>query len=239
MLVRIARDYEEMSAQAAEVVIGAIREKPDCVITVPAGRTPVGMYQILIRECSEGRLDFSRVRLVDIDTVAKEPILAPQSHYMRLKRMLVGNINVAEGAWLYMDTMPADVGAYCRAFEDAILRLGGQDLAIAGLGADGHIGMDLPGSPFESRTRLVTLPDGRQGLTLGIATILEAKKVLLVAATSEKAAIVKRVIEDPVTTDVPATALRNHPDALMIIDEEAAADLSPAARKRIMARNQI
>ena len=228
MRVVITADYDEMSQQAAALVSEAIRSKPQLVLGVAAGNTPRGMYRELIRLYREIRLDFSRVSFLQIDEYLGLRPDHPQSFRSFLWRTFFNYVNVRR-ANIYV---PSEL------YDETIQRLGGMDFLVTGIGVNGHIAFNEPGSPFDSRTRLVELADSTvnlirpnfsegelpgHGITMGLATIFEARRILLIASGRSKAEILARALTGNVTPEVPASMLQRHPNLTVIADEEAAA----------------
>jgi len=221
-----------MSLQAAQIVADAVRLKPDAVLCLPTGNTPLGMYAELVRRHREEGLDFSRVRTFNLDEYIG---LGPDhrgSYHVYMRRHFFDHVNVAEENF----HIPNDTES--EGYERAIHEAGGLDLLIVGIGANGHIAFNEPGSSFESRTRVVTLApetlaNARRhfdndadvpgtAVTVGIRTILDARQVLLLASGSDKAGVVERAIRGPVSESLPASALLLHANVLAILDQAAA-----------------
>jgi glucosamine-6-phosphate deaminase len=232
--VRIQADLAEVSREAADFVAGAIRRRPNLSLALPTGRTPLGMYGELVRMHREEHLDFSNVRFFSLDEYVGLPESDPRSfrsylwsHLFQLTNSRRENITLAPSAG------DGDVDAY----EQAILRAGGLDLLIAGLGANGHIAFNEPGSRFDSRTRVVSLADStldgmrnnfeegelpRQAVTVGIGTILEARGVLLLVSGNAKKDALSRVLHGPIQESVPGSVLRLHSNVTVVTDRVAA-----------------
>jgi glucosamine-6-phosphate deaminase len=226
MRVVITTDYDEMSQQAAALLAEAIRIKPQLVLGVPAGNTPRGMYRELIRLYREIRLDFSRVSFLQLDEYLGLRPDHPQSFRSFLWRSFFNYVNVRR----------ANVYVPSELYDETIQRLGGMDFVVSGIGVNGHVAFNEPGSPFDSRTRLVELSEStvdlmranfsegelpRHGVTMGLATIFEARRILLLASGSSKADILARALTGTATPEVPASLLQRHPNLIVIADEEA------------------
>jgi glucosamine-6-phosphate deaminase len=218
------------------------------VLGLPTGSTPVGLYRELIRLHREAGLDFSRVITFNLDEYYPMQPDNPQSYRRWMQETFFDhvnippqNINVPDGT-----IKPEEAEEYCHRYEQKIRRAGGIDLMLLGIGRTGHIGFNEPGSTRHSRTRMATLdPVTRrdavgdffgeenvphQALTMGVGTILDARKVVLMAFGEHKAKIVQRAVEGPVTDSVAASFLQQHPDATFLLDQAAAAELSAFAR---------
>jgi glucosamine-6-phosphate deaminase len=222
MHVLVTPDYRTLSRQGAEIVGEAVRLTPDLVLGLPAGNTPTGMYEELARE----HPDFSKVKTFNIDEYAGLEESDPRSFRAFMQRIFFDHVNVAKSNIHFPDER----------YEDTIRAAGGIDLLILGIGRNGHIAFNEPASRFDSRTRIVDLaPETagpvRRGITMGIATILEARKILLLASGAAKRVVLKRALEEPVTESLPASALQLHPDVTVIMDADAshvAAGFMPA-----------
>ena len=231
------RGYEDMSREAARIVAEAIRAKPDLVLGLATGSTPLGLYRELARLHREEGLDFSRVRVFHLDEYAGLPADHPQSYRRYLRDNLLKHVNVEGSRVHFLDGAAHDLEAEAARYESLIEREGGVDLQILGIGSNGHIGFNEPGSPFDSRTRVVELSHStirdnarffddpaqvpRRALSQGIGTILEARRVLLLADGSGKKPAVGAALNGPVTTALPASALRTRPGVTVLVDSAA------------------
>lgn len=238
----IVEDYEALSGEAAELVAREVREKPDAVLGLATGSTPVGMYQELIRQHQAGNLDFSRITTFNLDEYVGLSATHPQSYRVFMHETFFQHVNVQPERIHIPCGDAADLDEECDRYERAIQAAGGIDLQILGIGGNGHIGFNEPGSPVSSRTRVVdlaqrTITDNARffasieevptkAVTMGIQTILEAKKIVLLACGASKAEAMQRMLEGEITPDVPASLLREHPDVTVIMDRQAAARLS-------------
>jgi glucosamine-6-phosphate deaminase len=233
MVVHIVPDYESLSQKAASLVADAIRGKTDLVLGLAAGNTPAGTYRELVRMHREAGLDFSRVVCFNLDEYGEIDPTDPRSFTAFLHENLLDRINV-NSSNVHLLTFPSEAAAttYCQAIEDDIRRVGGIDLQILGIGRNGHIAFNEPGSTFYSRTRIVNLlapetPDTpRTAVTLGIATILESRRLLLLCAGEQKAEILAKALHGPIDEGVPASVLQRHPEVTVIADQASAAYLS-------------
>jgi len=233
--VEVYEDYEGLSRRAAEIVIELLREKPDAVLGLPTGGTPVGFYNALV---SSG-VSLARARTFNLDEYIGLPRTHPESYYSFMKRMLYDRTDLRPQNCHIPDGNAPDPEAECRRYEEAIRAAGGLDILVLGIGHNGHIGFNEPGSPWDGRTRVVDLEERtreanarffssidevpRQAITMGIGTILEARRLLLLASGSGKAPIIQRLVEGEPSPEVPASALHFHPDATVLLDAEAAA----------------
>ena len=235
MEVIIQQDYEQMSRTAARIVAEVLNTKPNAVLGMATGSTPLGLYQELVRLHQKEQLDFSRVTTFNLDEYVGLTVNHPQSyhyfmheHFFRHVNVPAQNINIPSGT-------TSNYPAFCEWYEKRIAECGGIDLQILGIGSDGHIAFNEPGSSLTSRTRLKTLSkqtiEHREdvpvyAITMGVGTILDARKLVLVASGGHKAKAIAQAVEGPVTSMVTASALQLHRDAIVITDEEAAADLT-------------
>ena len=233
MRVLVTPDYQALSEEAAAILAKSIKAKPTITLGLPTGRTPLGMYKELIRKHRSQELDFSRVRTFNLDEYLGVSAEDPRSFHAYMHYQLFDHINITSENTQIPDGVPAgDPTVECERYENMIRQSGGIDLLIVGIGANGHIAFNEPGSSFESRTRVVTLaPETIQNagrniphnaITMGIGTILDAGRILLIASGAKKADILRRAIRGPVSETVPASALQRHSDVIVIMDEAAA-----------------
>lgn len=237
-----AKDYQDMSRKAANIISAQIIMKPDCVLGLATGSTPVGTYRQLIEWYEKGDLDFSRVSTVNLDEYRGLTHIDPQSYYYFMQENLFDHVNIDKTATHVPDGTNPDAADACVKHEQIIKSLGGIDLQLLGLGNNGHIGFNEPGAAFEKETHLVDLAEStiranarfftsidevpKQAYTMGIRTIMQAKKILVVVSGESKADIVSRAFFGPVMPEVPASILQMHPDVTVVCDE-AALSLSP------------
>lgn len=243
MLVILKRNDEEISRQTAQLIASAVRKKPGLALGLAAGGTMVGVYKHLVVIHKQGSLDFSRVVTFNLDEYLGLPATDPRSFHYFMQENLLAHINVDPCNIHIPDgTIRGNYDKYCGTYEEAIRKAGGIDIQLLGIGRNGHIGFNEPTSSIGSRTRLKvlskeTMDDNskifapgeespRCAITMGIGTILEARKILLLATGAAKAAAVAKSIEGPVTSAVSASALQLHPDVTFIIDDAAASQLS-------------
>ena len=241
MKIEAVEDYEDLSRLAAALFIAQAKQKPDSVCVFPTGRTPEGLFGVLL-ETHRGRdADFSRLRFVILDEYADIDPEDRRSLHQWLRRALLDGLGIDPSRVADFDSSAADSDGECARIETIIADWGGIDLAIVGLGPNGHIGLNEPGSLPDSRTRRIALTaesvtsNARywgsaadipsHGLTLGIGTLREARKVILMVNGQAKADILARALEGPVSPDVPASLFRDHPDFTVIADRAALAGL--------------
>lgn len=233
-----AKDYQDMSHKAANIIAAQVILKPNCVLGLATGGTPVGAYADLVERYNKGDLDFSEVTTVNLDEYRGLPKEHPESYWSFMHRNLFDHVNVpAESIHLPDGTNP-DAEDACKQYNEVIHSVGGIDLQLLGLGPNGHIGFNEPGDAFELETHCVDLTaatieankrffDGnedlvpKQAYTMGIKTIMQARKVLVVVNGKGKAEAVKAMITGPVTPACPGSILQLHPDCTVVADEEA------------------
>ncbi|UCC63723.1 MAG: glucosamine-6-phosphate deaminase [Anaerolineae bacterium] len=241
MRVIVCKDSDEMSKGAARIFAERIREKPDIVLGLATGGTPVKMYKELVRMHKEKGLDFSRVATFNLDEYAGLPGNHDQSYRRFMDTYLFNHINISRENAHILNGIAKDPAAECRAYEEAIKRAGGIDLQLLGIGTNGHIAFNEPGSPKDSRTRVVALTQETiesnarfferiekvptKALSMGIGTIHEAREIVLLASGASKAVAIAKSIEGPATEQVPASLLQTHENVTFVIDEEAARNL--------------
>ncbi len=243
MLVMLKTNRDELNREAARIIASAVRRDPSLTLGLATGSTTIGVYAELARMHREEGLDFSKVVTFNLDEYVGLPADHPQSFRFFMQQNLFCHINVDPANIHIPDgTCRGNYDEYCASYEKSIRQAGGIDLQILGIGRNGHIGFNEPASSLGSRTRLKaltreTLEDNRKffasdeempkcAITVGIGTILEARRIVLLAAGSSKAKAVARAIEGPITASVTASALQLHPDVTFIVNEEAAAELA-------------
>ena len=239
MLVVVHSDQEQASKQAAGIVADQVRRKPDSVLGLPTGNSPLAMYSELITLHREKGLDLARVSTFNLDEYFGLSRKHRQSFHRYIHENFLDHVNIKPENAHIPDGSAKDFLRTCSDYESSIKSAGGIDLQILGIGRTGHIGFNEPTSSLASRTRLKTLSDETisdnskvsgdiptVAITMGIATILEAKRILLIAFGESKAAAVTKAIEGPISSSCSASALQMHPHVIFILDEAAAAKLS-------------
>ena len=232
-----AKDYQDMSRKAANIISAQVIMKPDCVLGLATGSTPVGAYEQLVDWYKKGDFNFSKVSSVNLDEYRGLKRTDPQSYYYFMHEHLFSHVNIREEATHVPDGTNPDADAACAEHERIIRELGGIDLQLLGLGNNGHIGFNEPCECFEKTTHCVDLTQSTieansrffqsieevptQAYTMGIGTIMAAKKILVVVNGEGKADIVARAFWGPVTPEVPASILQMHPDVTVVADEAA------------------
>lgn len=243
MEVVILSSPGDVAAMGARVVAGLLRRKPEAVLALPTGRTPQPMYAELVRLHREERLSFARATTFNLDEYVGLAADHPASFRRYMEQALFAEVDLSPQRIHVPDGLAADIPASCAAYEAAIAAAGGLDLALLGLGADGHIAFNEPTSSLGSRTRLKTISEGTRAanqqafgaepvphhvITMGIATILAARRCVLLATGEPKATALAKTVEGPLTALVPSSALQLHPHATVVCDEAAASALALA-----------
>lgn len=235
----IKPNAEEASLEAAAIIARQLREKPASVLGLATGSTPLRLYELLVEMAGAGTLDASRATTFNLDEYVGLPATHPQSYAAFMQAHLFSRLKVA--SWHIPDGTARDIPRHCAQYEQAIAAAGGIDLQLLGLGSDGHIGFNEAGSSLASRTRLKTLTAQtvadnaphfaspaevpRHVITMGVGTIMEARRCLVLAFGARKARAVAAMAEGPVSASCPASALQMHPACTLIMDEPAAAEL--------------
>ena len=241
MEVRIAPTYEDLSRQAAELVADVLNAKPNAVLGLATGSSPVGLYKELVRMHRDEGLDFSQVTTFNLDEYVGLPPNHEQSYHYFMQENLFQYINVPKEKIHIPSGTTKNYRAFCQWYEDQIEACGGIDVQLLGIGSDGHIAFNEPTSSLASRTRLKTLArptieDNARffdkaedvpiyAITMGVGTILEARQLMLLANGENKAEATAAAIEGPVTGMITASALQMHPRAQIFMENAAAAKL--------------
>ena len=232
-----AKDYKDMSRKAANIISAQVIMKPNCVLGLATGSTPIGTYQQLVEWYNKGDLDFSEVTSVNLDEYKGLTRDNDQSYYYFMNENLFKHVNINKERPHLPDGTQPDAAKACADYNNVIASVGGIDLQLLGLGHNGHIGFNEPSDSFELETHCVDLTEStikanqrffasyddvpKQAYTMGIKTIMLAKKVLVVVSGEDKADIVKKAFFGPVTPQVPASILQLHSDAIVVADEAA------------------
>ena len=241
MRIIVTKDYNDMSRKAANIISAQIITKPDCVLGLATGSSPVGAYKTLVDWYKKGDLDFSEVTTVNLDEYRGLTHSNDQSYYYFMNDNLFSHVNIDPAHTHIPDGTEPDAQKACDDFEAIVKNCGGTDLQLLALGHNGHIGFNEPAEDFPKFTHCVDLTESTiqanarffdkpedvptQAYTMGIGTIMRAKRILLIASGKDKAAIVKEALFGPVRPQVPASILQLHPDVTVVLDEEAASCL--------------
>jgi glucosamine-6-phosphate deaminase len=248
MEIVICRDAAAIGALVADAVVDLLDRRPSAVLGLATGSSPIPVYDELVARHQRGEVTFARVEAFCLDEYVGLPVGHPESYRSVIERAFTGRVDFPDGSVHAPDGGATDIPAACDEYERAIVGAGGVDLQLLGVGADGHIGFNEPGSSLASRTRLKTLTGQtrrdnarffggedlvpRHVLTQGIATILDARHLVLIAIGASKAEPIAAAVEGPVTAMIPASALQLHPHVTVILDEAAAGGLRLAAYYR-------
>ena len=230
-------DYRAMSRRAASLIAAQVVLKPEGVLGLATGSTPIGLYSQLVEWYKQGDLSFAGIRSVNLDEYLGLAPTHEQSYRYFMQQNLFDHIDIKPENTHVLNGLAADPDAECAAYDQLIRELGGVDLQLLGMGHNGHIGFNEPADAFELETHVVDLTDTtiqanarffasadevpRQAMTMGIQTIMQAKKVLVAVSGKDKAEIVKKAFTGPVTPNVPASILQMHPDVILVGDKAA------------------
>ena len=235
------KDYDQMSRKAADIIASQIMMKPDSVLGLATGSSPIGTYRYLIEDYNEGRLDFGKIKTVNLDEYRGLGREDEASYYFFMNTQLFDHVNIDKRNTNIPDGLAEDEQTECERYDSLIDSLGGIDLQVVGIGHNGHIGFNEPAKTFAKRTYTVNLTESTiqanarlfddvsdvptQALTMGIKTIMEAKKVLMLISGKDKAAIAREAFMGEITPEVPASILQLHPDVVVVADEEALSEI--------------
>ncbi|MCD8020545.1 MAG: glucosamine-6-phosphate deaminase [Clostridiales bacterium] len=237
MIIIRAKDYQDMSRKAANIIFAQITMKPDSVLGLATGSSPVGTYNQLIEYYQNGDLDFSNITSINLDEYQG---LAPdneQSYRYFMDTHLFHQVNIDKARTFVPDGLEADTEKACRDYDQIISHEGGIDLQLLGLGRNGHIGFNEPGEAFEKGTHCVPLTEStieankrffaseadvpRHAYTMGIQSIMQAKKILVIVSGADKAEALKEMVQGSITPKIPASILQLHHDVTVVADEAA------------------
>ena len=229
------KTYEELSNKAADIIASQIIVKPNCVLGLATGSSPVGTYKRLIEDNKNGKIDFSTVTSVNLDEYVGLDVSNDQSYRYFMNDNLFDHVNIDKAKTFVPNGCAADLKAEGEAYDDMIKDLGGIDLQLLGIGLDGHIGFNEPDSCFVGPTHEVVLDEStikanarffanedevpKTAITMGMMSIMQAKKILLVANGAAKKEILEKSLFGPITPEVPASILQLHPDVTVIYSE--------------------
>jgi len=238
----IANTYAEMSIKAAHFVAAALKTKPNIVLGLPTGGTPIGMYQELVRMHREEGLDFSQVRTFNLDEYRGLKSDHNQSYRYFMETNLFKHVNIKPENINFVNGVAKDPLAECQRYEEAIIKAGGIDLMILGIGVNGHIGFNEPASKLKANSHLVKLTEStikanarffehledvpREAITMGVGSILRAREIILLASGKNKKEAVYGSANGLVTTEIPGSLLQLHNEVTFFLDTEAASKIS-------------
>jgi len=238
MNIIVVKDYNEMSYQAAQLIAEQITKKRKSVLGLATGSTPEGMYKELINLNQEDKVDFSEVITFNLDEYYGLPPEHPRSYYFFMWNNFFKHVNIKKENIHLLNGISENIDKECAQYEALIKKSGGIDLQVLGIGNNGHIGFNEPDISLNTKTHLVNLTAKtiransrffntaqevpKQAITMGIGTIMRARKIILLANGKRKARVIEKTINSPITTKVPATVLQLHNDVTIIVDQEAA-----------------
>lgn len=244
MRIYKAKDYADMSRKAANIVSAQVIMKPNCVLGLATGSTPIGLYKQLVEWYNKGDLDFSEVMTVNLDEYRGIHPENDQSYYYFMHHHLFDQVNIPVENTHLPNGLAQNPQEECNRYTDLIQSLGGVDLQLLGIGHNGHIGFNEPGESFDKQVHCVHLTQStieankrffasaedvpKQAYTMGIKTIMQAKKVLIIASGEDKADIVQKAFFGPITPQVPASVLQLHNDVTLVADEAALSKITEA-----------
>ena len=242
MIIYTGKDYYDVSRKAANIMSAQIIMKPNAVLGLATGSTPVGMYKQLIEWYKKGDLDFSQITSVNLDEYKGLSGDNDQSYRYFMNTNLFDHVNIDKARTYVPNGLEEDSEKACADYNEIIRSVGGIDMQLLGIGGNGHIGFNEPGAAFEKETHCVDLTEStikanarffetmddvpKQAYTMGIKTIMQAKKILIVASGEDKAEIVQKAFFGPITPQVPASVLQLHNDVTLVADEAALSKLS-------------
>lgn len=237
MKIYCAKDYEQASRIAANILAAQIIMKPSCVLGLATGSTPIGAYENLIKRHKSGDLDFSSVHSINLDEYRGLHPANDQSYRYFMNTHLFDHVNIDKKNTFVPDGLEEDREKACRDYDEIIRSHGGIDLQLLGLGHNGHIGFNEPSDSFAKTTHCVTLAEStvsanarffesasevpKEAYTMGIQSIMQAKKILVMVCGETKKEIVQKAFYGPITPQVPASVLQLHPDVILVGDEAA------------------
>lgn len=237
MIICRTKDYQDLSRKAANIIRAQVILKPDCVLGLATGSSPVGTYQNLVKWYQKGDLDFSNVSSINLDEYRGLKPDNDQSYRYFMDTNLFNHINIDKSKTFVPNGLEEDSQKACQDYDQIIENIGGVDLQLLGLGHNGHIGFNEPSDAFPSGTHCVDLAPStieankrffaseadvpRQAYTMGIRSIMLAKKIVMLVSGEAKAEILKKVVCGPITPEVPASVLQLHRDVVIVADEAA------------------
>ena len=241
MNVIVTKDYDEMSRKAAEILLDVVKNKENPVLGLATGSSPIGTYDVMAEDHVKNGTDYSKVVTYNLDEYVGLPITHKESYYAFMHHYLFDRVGIKEENTHLPNGLADDLDKGCKEYEE-MLKAVNIDVQLLGIGGNGHIGFNEPGTPVDSETHVVNLtaktiadnsrffiPLGEktptQAVPMGLASIMRCKKIVLVASGANKADAVYRMVNEEISVDCPATILRNHPDVTVIVDAEAGAKL--------------
>ncbi len=235
------KDYQELSDVAGKIMLDVVKANPKCTLGLATGSSPIGLYKYLIKAYENGEVSFKDVKTFNLDEYCELPVTHPESYYSFMHTNLFNHIDIKEENVNIPSSVGDDLKKNCDEYSKK-LNAATVDMQLLGIGANGHIGFNEPGTPFDSETLIVTLKDKtrqdnarffdndinqvpKHAITMGIKNIMNAKSVLLVASGKNKADAINKLINGPVTEEFPASALQNHKGKVIVVADEEACSL--------------
>lgn len=241
MRIEISNSYDELSRKTADFIVNFINKKPDSILSFAAGNTPEKTFEYLVQYAREGKVDFSKCKFIGLDEwvgLGKEDE-GSCKHFMHAK--LFEPLSINPSNTIFFDACAKDLESECKRVDSFIEQNGPIDLMLVGLGMNGHIGFNEPGTPFDLYSHTVDLDDvtkevGKKyfkkhmklekGITLGLRHLMNAKTAILIVSESKKAPVVKKVVEGDVTPEIPGSIIKIHSNGFLFLDRDAASMLS-------------
>lgn len=240
MKIIVTKDHEELSFKAAKIMLEVVRENPYAVLGLATGTTPLGLYAYMIADHEQKGTSYAHIRTANLDEYKGLPKTHPQSYAYFMRKNLFDGLGIHSENTNIENGMAADEEKECARYDEVLEQLP-RDIQLLGLGSNGHIAFNEPGTPFGSGTHVVSLAEStvkdnarlfddisevpRKAFTMGIRQIMQAKKILILASGANKADAVAKMVKGEVTEAVPASVLQLHPDCTLIVDKAAAAKL--------------
>ncbi len=238
MKFKVFDSYDEISAYSAELLAEVVKSKEDAVLGLATGSSPVGMYKELIKLNKDGKLDFSKTKSINLDEYIGLEGTHDQSYRYFMNTNLFDHINIDKKNTFIPDGTVEDLLDGAKKYDELIESLGGIDVQVLGIGPNGHIGFNEPADELKMNTHVAELTEETikanarffasekdvptEAVTMGVGPIMKAKKIILIASGANKAWAIKSLVDDVITTKIPATLLKLHPDVTVVLDKEAA-----------------
>lgn len=249
MRIIVCENYEGVSKKAAQMILSQVTLKPNSVIGLATGSTPLGMYEKLVEMNKKGDIDFSQVKTFNLDEYYNLPRTSDQSYYYFMHKNLFNHINIDNKNINIPNGMSADIEKECKKYDNAIEQAGGIDIQVLGIGGNAHIGFNEPTINFETKTHLVELEETtiiansrffqtkeevpQKAITMGVGSIFKSRKIILLASGDEKSDAIYNTVYGKVIPEVPSSILQFHNDIVLILDKKAAKRLDKQDYKTI------
>ncbi|MBQ2894511.1 MAG: glucosamine-6-phosphate deaminase [Clostridia bacterium] len=237
MKVIVVENYQQIGQLGAQIIADVIKNNPNAVLGLATGTSPIGIYQNLVEMCQKGEISFANVKTVNLDEYVGLDGTHPQSYRYFMNDNLFNHVDIDKANTFVPNGVAENLQEECARYTTLVNNLV-QDIQLLGIGSNGHIAFNEPGTPFESTTHMVNLTENTikdnsrlfddisqvptKALTMGIANIMNAKRILIVANGKNKAQAVYDMVKGQVNTTCPASVLQNHPDVTVVVDKDAA-----------------